>query len=84
VGTSKSSQVAAEFAGPGGYHYVVRAPGGIDVNAALGARSPFPNEVEVVFENGIRTEHVVGAHPVGTNLELGEFVHNPHYAVPGR
>jgi scabin-like protein len=79
VGTSKSSEVAAEFAGPGGYHYVIRAPDGIDVNATLGSRSPFPYEQEVVFQGGINTEHVVGAHPVGTNLELGDFVHNPHH-----
>jgi hypothetical protein len=82
VGTSRSPEVAAEFAGPGGFRYTIRAPGGIDVNDALGPASPFPREVEVVFEGGIRREHVVGGNPVGRDLEIGEFVPNPHYRGP--
>ena len=44
VSTSKSAEVAASF---GENVYVLRPRGGIDVNAVLGPRSPFPNELEV-------------------------------------
>jgi hypothetical protein len=44
IPTTKSEAVAAEFADK---IYIVRPKGGIDVNAVLGLRSPFPNELEV-------------------------------------
>jgi hypothetical protein len=33
--------------------FVVRPHGGIDVNATLGARSPFPNELEIAVPHSI-------------------------------
>jgi hypothetical protein len=83
VGTTRSPQLAVEFAGPGGFRYTIQSPGGIDVNDVLGKDSPFPSEVEVVFEGGIRREHIVGGNPVGRDLEVGEFVPNPHFRGPG-
>ncbi|MGQ0679495.1 MAG: scabin-related ADP-ribosyltransferase [Actinomycetota bacterium] len=80
VGTSRSSLVAQDFAGPGGYHYVVQKPGGIDVNATLGSRSPYPDELEVVFKGGIEPNHVSGVNRVLPDGTLGEFVPNPGFA----
>jgi Pertussis toxin, subunit 1 len=82
VGTSLSPEVGTEFAGPGGFRYMIQAPGGIDVNAALGSTSPFPHEAEIVFQGGIRPEHIMGAHPVAPDLTLGDFVHNPGFLTP--
>jgi Scabin-like len=44
--TSLDSSVARRF-GPN--VYAIRAPGGVDVNHALGADSPFPEEVEIAM-----------------------------------
>jgi len=50
VSTSKSADVASEFAEN---VYVVRPRNGIDVNATLGNRSPFPDELEIAVPDGI-------------------------------
>lgn len=61
VPTSTSYDVARDFAIRGGHDnvYVVRPTNGIDVNATLGARSPFPNELEIaVPQPGIAASDV--------------------------
>lgn len=50
VPTSKSANVASEFADN---VYVVRPQNGIDVNATLGSRSPFPDELEIAIPGGV-------------------------------
>jgi hypothetical protein len=50
VSTSKSSSVASEFADN---VYVVRPRNGVDVNATLGTRSPFPDELEIAIPSGV-------------------------------
>ncbi|WP_194893001.1 protein-glutamine glutaminase family protein [Catenulispora pinisilvae] len=42
------------------YRYTIDAPGGIDVLSTLGTKSPFPNEYEVAFWDGIRPEFITG------------------------
>jgi Heat-labile enterotoxin alpha chain len=84
VGTSKSFDVAAGFAtnngGRNGYVYTVKAPKGIDVNKALGSRTPYPLEQEVVFKGGININNIRGATPVNANGELGNFsILNPNF-----
>ena len=80
VGTTRDLATAIAYAEPGGYVYVIRARGGIDVNATLGRRSPHPSELEMVFPGGIPTERIVGAMRVGQNANLvGKFLFNPRY-----
>jgi RHS repeat-associated protein len=84
VGASKDFDVAVGFAtnngGRNGYVYTVKAPGGIDVNKALGSRTPYPLEQEVVFKGGINTNNIRGATPVNANGELGNFsILNPNF-----
>lgn len=55
VPTSKSADVAADFADN---VYVVRNKNGIDVNATLGPRSPFPDELEVAIPGGVQASDV--------------------------
>ncbi|PGT99570.1 hypothetical protein COD21_31220 [Bacillus cereus] len=40
------------------YQYEIFAPGGIDVNESFGQSSPWPNQREVAFPGGIRTEFI--------------------------
>jgi RHS repeat-associated protein len=50
IPTSRSASVAGDFAEN---IYTVRPRGGIDVNANLGSRSPFPNELEIAVPHTI-------------------------------
>lgn len=50
IPTSRSASVAGDFAEN---IYTVRPRGGIDVNATLGSRSPFPNELEIAVPHTI-------------------------------
>jgi filamentous hemagglutinin len=55
-------------------------PNGIDVNKALGSRTPYPLEQEVVFKGGININNIRGATPVNANGELGNFsILNPNF-----
>ncbi len=71
VSTSTSVQQAERFAEN---VYTIRAPGGIDVNDVLGARSPFPDELEIAFEGGIPSSCIVGCTMPG-----GVWVPNPGF-----
>jgi Pertussis toxin, subunit 1 len=84
VGTSRSNSVAADFATKygtrDGYIYTVNPPRGIDVNRNLGSKSPFPLEQEIAIPGGIKPENIVGATPINSFGELGNFsVLNPNY-----
>ena len=85
VGTSKSADVAADFATNGGlrdgYVYATKpAAGGIDVDQALGASSPFPAEQEVVFPGGLSPSEIRGATPISADGQFGTHsVLNPNF-----
>ncbi len=55
ISTSRSSSVAGDFADQ---IFVVRPRNGIDVNRALGNRSPFPNELEIAIPRLINPNDV--------------------------
>ncbi len=86
VGTSKSPNVGRVFAQSrkGGYVYTVRdQPLGRDVNAELGAKSPFPSEQEIAVPGGVKVEDIVGAREVGPDGKfVGPFIKNPRYGKP--
>ncbi|WP_322027874.1 enterotoxin A family protein [Burkholderia sp. BCC1977] len=83
VSTSKSANVARDFADMqgGGYVYTVRVqPQGVDVNTVLGSRSPFPHEVEIAVPGGVNSTDIMGARLVGdTGRFVGPFIRNPLY-----
>jgi hypothetical protein len=72
VSTSRSSGVAANFADN---VFVVRPRGGIDVNRALGRRSPFPDELEVAVPFRIAPKDVRAV----TIRDKGLSILNPNY-----
>jgi len=83
VSTSKSPNVAREFASyqGDGYVYTIRGqPQGVDVNAVLGSRSPFPHELEIAVPGGIKPVDIMGARQIGSDGRfIGPFIKNPGY-----
>ena len=77
ISTSKSPNVATEFAtGFGtrdGFVYAVKPKNGIDVNATLGSKSPYPTEFEVAVPNGISPKDILGAPPVYKDGTMANF-----------
>lgn len=79
IATSIRPAIAKGFAGKNGYVYVIRTERGIDVNATLGAKSPFPEQFEVAIPGGVKSSEVMGAFPMKNGEIAGEFVRNPGY-----
>ncbi|CAD6548971.1 scabin-related ADP-ribosyltransferase [Paraburkholderia metrosideri] len=83
VSTSKSPNIAREFASyqGDGYVYTIRGQSaGVDVNAVLGNRSPFPHEMEVAVPGGVRPTDIMGGRLVGPDgTFIGPFIKNPGY-----
>jgi len=78
VSTSKSFDVASGFGGRN--VYAVRPRNGLDVNAILGPRSPFPHEMEVAVPWRIPASDIPGFTPLSLEREvLGLSVLNPRY-----
>ncbi|MFD0277819.1 RHS repeat-associated core domain-containing protein [Kitasatospora sp. NPDC127111] len=87
TGTSKSMSQAVAFTNqPGkngakaGWLYEIRKPGtGIDVNASLGKRVPYPSEKEIAFIGGIDGSRIYRARPYNWNMPAGDWVYNPNF-----
>ena len=86
VPTSKSPNVARDFADMqgGGYAYTIRGQSqGLDVNAILGKRSPFPHEFEIAVPGGVQPLDIMGARQVAPSGKfVGPFINNPMYILP--
>lgn len=61
VSTSRLESVAEQFAGRGGYVYGISTDGlpAVDVNAALGSASPYPDEEEIAIPGGVPLENIL-------------------------
>jgi RHS repeat-associated protein len=83
VSTSTSPNVARDFAQTQGegYVYTINSqPNGVNVNDALGASSPYPEESEVAVPGGISSTDIMGARQVGSDGNfVGPFTRNPSY-----
>ncbi|QTD46037.1 scabin-related ADP-ribosyltransferase [Ottowia testudinis] len=83
ISTSLSPNVGREFAEMqvDGYVYTIRKPPqALDVNVTLGAKSPYPHELEVVIPQAIRSQDILGARQVGTGGKFsGPFIKNPKF-----
>ncbi len=77
VSTTRSEQVAEDFADPNGWVYHMDTPTSraIDVNHALGNDSPYPEEQEIAVAGGIAGSNIKEAR----NVETGEIRKNPNY-----
>ena len=74
VSTSADKWIAQQFACKNGYVYEIDASNYIDVNSALGANSPFPEQMEFAIPGGIIPSQIKGAW-----TSTGEFIPNPGY-----
>jgi|GEM_PF-475336 YD repeat-containing protein len=83
VSTSISPNVARAAPGveEGGFVYTMRGqPNGVDVNATLGTRSPFRNELEIAVPGGIKSSDIMGARALSPSGKfVGPFIKNPEY-----
>lgn len=84
VPTSQSFDVAADFASGFGTRagnvYVVRPTNGIDVNRALGSRSPYPTEFEVAIPVRILPSDIRAVTPLNPDGSLtGISILNPAF-----
>ncbi len=79
VGTSIRFNIAQGFAGRNGYIYEVVPEGGIDVNATLGSRSPFPEQAEIAIPGRIDPTNIRGAYPLTSGKLTGEYIANPSF-----
>ncbi|MBN6065371.1 hypothetical protein HYE66_02710, partial [Aggregatibacter actinomycetemcomitans] len=77
ISTSTSPDVATTFAtGFGtrdGFVYAVKPKNGIDVNATLGSKSPYPTELEIAVPGGISPKDILGATPVYKDGSMANF-----------
>ena len=68
VATSISENSAQRFAGADGYVYTIDNPSnGIDVNKALGSKSPHPSEAEIAVPGKIHPSNIQSAKKVGSS-----------------
>jgi RHS repeat-associated protein len=79
ISSSQRMEIAQGFAGRNGYVYVIRSGRGIEVNSVLGARSPFPEQLEVALPGGVRPSEIVGAYRVQGGRVVGDLIPNPGY-----
>ncbi|MFT3664263.1 RHS repeat-associated core domain-containing protein [Piscinibacter sp.] len=73
VATSKSIDIALAFAGKNGYVYQICISGGVDVNAVLGSKSPYPEQREIAVPGGIPGSRVMW----GASNASGKIERNP-------
>ncbi len=73
ISTSKSFDEASVF-DPENI-YVVRPVNGIDVNAVLGSKSPFPHELEIAIPKGVKPSDIRAV----TLPDEGVSILNPDY-----
>lgn len=71
---------AAAGGAAGGCIYVINASYGVDVNNALGAKSPYPEQQEVAFPGGILGPYVKGVFPKRGGI-VQPFEPNPLYGL---
>jgi hypothetical protein len=73
-----------ELTWPGGYRYVIRAPGGIHVEPSLGMKGNSAYGGEVAFPGGIHPRYIEGAEIIDPDrYDVGTFIPNPNFAPHG-
>jgi len=80
ISTSLSIDIALDFAHKNGNVFFICSDRGIDVNAALGPKSPHPEQLEIAMPDGIDAKEVVGAISVrGFVPAPGSYQRNPQF-----
>ena len=79
VATSRKIEIAEEFAGKNGFVFAIGSRRGVDVNATLGAKSPFPEQFEFAIPDGISNTEIIGAFSTSQGKISGDFIPNPNF-----
>ncbi|MEM8948498.1 MAG: enterotoxin A family protein [Pseudomonadota bacterium] len=82
VAREEAETFATQFGSSDGYVYAIdtNRTGGIDVNATLGADSPYPHEREIAIPGGIPGDAIRGATPISRGGVYGDSsILNPDY-----
>ena len=82
VSSSSKRGIAQDFAGRNGYLYEIDTPNGIDVNKALGSRSPFPEQFEHAIQGGVKGSEIKGSQKLSKGKLVGDYINNPNYKKP--
>lgn len=59
--------------------YEIETSNYIDVNGTLGAKSPFPEQMEFSIPGGINPSQIKGAWVMKKGVPTGEFIPNPGF-----
>uniref|UniRef100_UPI00387FB27B Complete genome segment 11/17 n=1 Tax=Xenorhabdus bovienii (strain SS-2004) TaxID=406818 RepID=UPI00387FB27B len=73
IDPTKTISFATKYGQKSGYMYTMKTNHGIDVNKALGARSPFAAEAEIAMPGGVRAEDILGARAVNADGEMWDY-----------
>ena len=76
VSSTSEKAIAEQFAGKNGYVYEIETSNYIDVNQALGAKAPFPEQMEFSIPGGIKPSQVKGAYVMKKGVPTGEYIPN--------
>ena len=79
IATSSSYSIAFAFAGKNGFVYQICTKRGIDVNAALGPKSPYPEQLEVAVPSAIKGSDVMLAIPKTSGIIPTSTINNPNF-----
>jgi len=79
ISTTSEKGIAEQFAGKNGYVYEIETSNYIDVNKTLGAKSPFPEQMEFSVPGGVSSSQIKGAWVIKGGKLTGEFIPNPGF-----
>jgi RHS repeat-associated protein len=79
ISTTSEKGIAQQFAGKNGYVYEIETSNYIDVNSTLGARSPFPEQMEFSIPGGVDPSQIKGAWVMKNGVPTGEYIPNPGF-----
>lgn len=79
ISTTSEKGIAQQFAGKNGYVYEIQTSNYVDVNKILGAKSPFPEQMEFSIPGGVSPSQIKGAWVMKGGKLTGEFIPNPGF-----
>ncbi len=79
ISTTSERGIAEQFAGKNGYVYEIETTNYIDVNKVLGAKSPFPEQIEHAIPGGVNPSQIKGVWVMKNSVPTGEFIPNPGF-----
>jgi RHS repeat-associated protein len=76
ISTTSDKGIATQFAGKNGYVYEIETSNYIEVNKTLGAKSPFPEQLEFSVPGSVQPYEIKGAYVLKNGVLTGEYIPN--------